>query len=199
MSIPFYERKGNIMLIAIVVLVAVFLVFVLYACYVGVVKARNQMDEALSGIDVQLKKRSDLIPNVLQIAQKFMTHEKEIFTEITELRTEVMKQPVGTVERFVAESKLQAAMKQFVVSVENYPQLKSDETMLKAMDTYKDVEDNIAASRRFYNTALRELKNKTQIFPGSLFAKCAGDISEYAYFQASDEDKNNINADDYLK
>ena len=187
------------MLIAIVVLVAVFLVFVLYACYVGVVKARNQMDEALSGIDVQLKKRSDLIPNVLQIAQKFMTHEKEIFTEITELRTEVMKQPVGTVERFVAESKLQAAMKQFVVSVENYPQLKSDETMLKAMDTYKDVEDNIAASRRFYNTALRELKNKTQIFPGSLFAKCAGDISEYAYFQASDEDKNNINADDYLK
>lgn len=186
------------MLVLLVVFIAI-LAFVLYGFYVGVIKARNQMDEALSGIDVQLKKRSDLIPNVLKIAQKFIKHEKEMFTEITKLRTEVMKQPVGTAKRFTAESKLQDAMKQLVVSVENYPQLKSDETMLKAMDTYKDVEDNIAASRRFYNTALRELKNKTQIFPGSLFAKYAGDISKYAYFQASENDKSNVNADDYLK
>lgn len=173
--------------------------FVFYGAYVGVIKARNQMDEALSGIDVQLKKRADLVPNVLKIAQKFMKHEKDMFTEITNLRTEVMKQPVGTAKRFAAESKLQDAMKQLVVSVENYPQLKSNDTMVKAMDTYSEVEENIAASRRFYNSALRELKNKTQIFPGNLFSDYAGDISGYVYFQASDSDKKPINADDYLK
>ena len=175
------------------------LAFILYGFYAGVIKARNQMDEALSGIDVQLKKRSDLIPNVLKIAQKFMKHEKDMFTEITKLRTEVMKRPVGTVKRFEAESKLQDMMKQLVVSVENYPQLKSNETMLKAMETYSDVEENVAASRRFYNTALRELKNRTQIFPGTLFAKYAGDISQYAYFQASEKEKAAVNVDDYLK
>lgn len=173
--------------------------FVLYSFYAGVIKARNQLDEALSGIDVQLKKRMDLIPNVLKIAQKFMKHEKEMFTEITKLRTEVAKQAVGTAKRFEAESKLQDVMRQLVVSVENYPQLKSDSTMVKAMDTYADVEENIAASRRFYNSALRELKNKIQIFPGSLFASYAGDISKYAYFQASDKEKKSIDVDDYLK
>ena len=180
-------------------IVLLFVIAVLYGYYVGVIKARNQLDEALSGIDVQLKKRTDLVPNVLKIAQKFMKHEKEIFTEITKLRTEVMKQPVGTAKRFVTESKLQDAMKQLVVAVENYPQLKSDATMVTAMETYSTVEENIAASRRFYNTALRELRNKTQIFPGSLFKSCAGDISDYSYFQASDEDKKPVNASDYLK
>ena len=186
------------MFIILAILMSLLVIFV-YASYAGVIKARNQMDEALSGIDVQLKKRADLIPNVLKIAKKFMNHEKDMFTEITKLRTEVMKQPVGSAKRFNAESKLQDAMKQLIVSVENYPQLKSDETMVKAMDTYSDVEENIAASRRFYNSALRDLKNRTQIFPGSLFAKYAGDISEYAYFKASEKDKKPVNVDDYLK
>lgn len=185
------------MLILLIIITA--LAFVLYGCYAGVIKARNQLDEALSGIDVQLRKRSDLIPNVLKIAQKFMKHEKDIFTEITKLRTEVSKQPIGTAKRFNAESKLHDAMKQLVISVENYPQLKSDVTMVKAMDTYTDVEENVAASRRFYNAALRELKNKTQIFPSNLFAKYAGDISKYDYFQTSDKEAQAIDADHYIK
>ncbi len=184
-----------IIYISLLILLSVYL----YSCYTGVIKARNQMDEALSGIDVQLKKRTDLIPNVLKIAQKFMQHEKEIFTKITKLRTETMNEAIGSVKRFTAEVKLQDAMKQLIVSVENYPQLKSDKTMAKAMDAYSETEENIAASRRFYNAALRDLKNKTQIFPGSLFAKCAGDISEYTYFKASDADKKTIDVDDYLK
>ena len=90
-------------------------------------------------------------------------------------------------------------MGQFSVSVENYPDLKSSTPMVEAMKTYQDVEENIAAARRFYNSALRELKNKTQIFPGSLFKAHAGDISTFAYFVASEEDKTPVNASDYLK
>lgn len=173
-------------------------VLILYFSYVGVIQAKNQLDEALSGIDVQLKMRCDLIPNLLKMAQKFMKHETETFTKITTLRTEVMKQPIGTAKRFAAESKLQDAIKPLLVSVENYPQLKSDTTMEKAMENFAQVEENIAASRRFYNTALRELKNKIQIFPSSLFAKYAGDISDYVYFKASKQDKKPIDVNDYL-
>ena len=181
------------------VLVIILLGLILYFVYAGVIKARNQLDEALSDIDVQLKKRADLIPNVLKIAKKFMDHEKEVFTKITQLRTKAMEYSVGTTQRFAAESKLQDAVKQLMVSVENYPQLKSDSSMVKAIEAYQDVEMNIAASRRFYNAALKELKNKVQIFPGSLFKGLAGDFEKYSFFQASEKDRENVNVDDYLK
>lgn len=186
------------MIILTLVIIAV-LSLILYLSYAGVIKARNQLDEALSGIDVQLKKRADLIPNVLKIAQKFMDHEEKIFTTITQLRTEVLKQAVGTAERFATEAELQNAVKQLIVSAENYPQLKSDATMVKAIESYQDVESNIAASRRFYNAALKELKNKVQIFPGSIFKAYAGDVNKFSYFQATAAEKKNVNVDDYLK
>ena len=182
-------------LFALIIVLSVFL----YSSYVGVIKSRNQLDEALSGIDVQFKKRYELLPNILTIAQKFMTHEKAIFEEITKLRTAVLSQNVGTKERFELEEQLHQKMGQFSVSVENYPDLKSSTPMVEAMKTYQDVEENIAAARRFYNSALRELKNKTQIFPGSLFKAHAGDISNFAYFMSSEKDKKSINASDYLK
>ena len=182
-------------LFTLIIVLSVFL----YSSYMGVIKSRNQLDEALSGIDVQFKKRYELLPNILTIAQKFMTHEKAILEEITKLRTAVLSQNVGTKERFELEEQLHQKMGQFSVSVENYPDLKSSTPMVEAMKTYQDVEENIAAARRFYNSALRELKNKTQIFPGSLFKAHAGDVSAFAYFVASDEDKTPVKASDYLK
>ncbi len=185
-----------------VVFILVFIVFLsvfLYISYVRVIKARNQLDEALSGIDVQFKRRYELLPNVLTIAQKFMMHEKEIFEEITKLRTATVSQNVGTKERFELEEELHEKMSHFSVFVENYPDLKTSTAMLEAMKSYQDVEDNIAAARRFYNAALRELKNRTQIFPGSLFKASAGDISNFSYFIASKEDKQSVKASDYLK
>ena len=175
------------------------IILILYVCYVRVIKAKNQLDEALSSIDTQLKLRSDSVPNILKIAQRFMKHEKELFTEITKLRSAATRQPVGTSKRFEAESKLQDVMKQFFVSVENYPQLKSDAPFTKAIESYTEIEENIAASRRFYNAALRELKDRTMIFPSSLFAGFAGDLSEYDYFKATAKEKKAINVDDYLK
>ncbi len=172
---------------------------ILYFTYAGVIRARNTLDEALSGIDVQLKQRADLIPEILTLAQKFMKHEKEIFTEITKLRTEAMKAPVGTAKRFELEGKLQHQMRQLSITMENYPDVKSGTPIEEAMSTYRDVEGNIAAARRFYNAALKDLKNKIQIFPGSLFASYAGDISELTYFQATEEDKKKVQVSDYLK
>ena len=86
-----------------------------------------------------------------------------------------------------------------MVAVENYPQLKSDEVMVEAMKTYQDIEENIAAARRFYNTALRKLHDVVMIFPGSLFASFAGDYEKLAYFEADESHKKSIKASDYLK
>ncbi len=182
----------------IIVLLLILCAF-LYYFYAKVIKARNMLNEALSGIDVQLEKRYEVIPNILTIAKKFMTHEKEIFSEITKLRTEAMNAPSGSAEKFNADNALQDKLKAFQISVENYPELKSDTTMLQAMKAYQEMEENIAAARRFYNTALRRLHDAVMIFPGSLFRGYAGDISKFAYFETEDSHKKSIKASDYFK
>lgn len=177
-------------------------VLVSYLWYAAIIKRRNQMEEALSGIDVQLKKRADLIPNILKIAKKFMEHEKELLTRITELREKVgtlsgKTDAASMTERFSAENELGKAMSGLMVQVENYPDLKSQETMVNAQHAYADVEENIAAARRFYNAAVRSLRNSIQIFPGTIFAGMLG-IEAMPFLQFDEADKKPVNADDYL-
>lgn len=171
---------------------------ILYFSYTKVIQNKNMMLEALSGIDVQLKKRYDLIPNILTIAKRFMEHETELFDKITALRTNAMKSKVGSKEKFQAEASLETELRALMVNVENYPTLKSDATMVQAMTTYNEVEEHIAASRRFYNSALTQLRNSVQIFPGTLFAHLAGDISSYSYFETDKQSREKIDASKYL-
>ena len=170
----------------------------LYSVYAGVIRNKNSVREALSGIDVQLKKRHDLVPNILTIAKKFMEHENEIFTKVTELRTQAMNAPSGSKAKFAAEGMLDNLMSQLLVSVENYPQLKSDATMVQAMQTYNEVEEHISAARRLYNSALTQLRNSVMIFPGSLFAGLAAEEMGYSYFEATEADRAAVNAASYL-
>lgn len=170
----------------------------LYSLYASIISSKNAVFEALSGIDVQLKKRHDLIPNVLTIAKKFMEHEKELFGKITELRTAAMEAKKGSKEKFEAEAKLDAQLASLMVNVENYPELKSDSTMMHAMQTYNEVEENISAARRFYNSSLTQLKNKVEIFPGCLFSSCAGEALTYSYFKTDEASKASVSAASYL-
>ena len=156
---------------------ALILVFWLYSTYVNVVKTKNKVDEAMASIDVQLKKRYDLMPNVLFLANKFMEHERSLIEDITKLRTSAIQLASGVQniqDKINLDNEIQKKMKELFVSVENYPQLKSDNTMVQAMKTYADVEEHIAAARRFYNAAVRDLKNVVQIWPSSTFAASMG-------------------------
>ncbi len=150
-----------------------------YGWYATIISRRNTALEALSGIDVQLKKRSDLIPNIVTIAQKFMDHERGLFHEITELRTKATASydrtaPDAVKEHLDVADQLAGRMRQLMIAVENYPTLKSDATMLQAQQTYNEVELQIAAARRFYNSAVNSLNTSVQIFPGNLLADTAG-------------------------
>ena len=176
---------------------------VTYLWYVSLIKKRNSAREALSGIDVQLTKRASLVPNILKIAQKFMEHEKALLTDITALRAKVTKaysatNPQDVQQHLQAAAELDTKMAQLMVNVENYPELKSDHTMLEAMQTYNEVEAHISAARRFYNSSVSELNTAVEIFPGSIIASVAG-VKVMPFFEAKESDRAAIDAGDFLQ
>ena len=173
---------------------------ILYSAYVSVIKRKNKVKEAYSSINVQLKKRYDLIPNILTVAGKFMEHERGLMEDLTKLRTKVLSVPNNyeNIERKLdLDNQIKNKMQQLLVSVENYPQLKSDATMLTAMQTYNEVEEHIAAARRFFNSAVNDLNNAVEIFPSSLFAQKLG-ISTQEFFNVDEAETKNINASEFF-
>jgi LemA protein len=162
---------------------------VLYLWYASIVTRRNRVSEALAGIDVQLTQRHDLIPNVLAIAKRFMEHERGLLAEITALRAKASQSlgerdfaKVG--DKFAAEERLGADLARLFAVAESYPALKSDAPMIEAQRSYLEVETNIAAARRFYNSAVGDLRNATQIFPGPVLAALAGASTPPPFFEA---------------
>jgi LemA protein len=188
----------------IILAIAVILAIVVYAWYMALIKRRNRALEALSSIDVQLRKRHDLLPNILEIASRFMQHERELLDRITQLRADAMKgykatDPAEVKEHLAAAEALQGSMMRLFAVAENYPDLKSQETMVTAQATYTEVEGHIAASRRFYNAAVTQLNNSVQIFPGSMIAGMAG-VAEMPFFEETDAAvKAPVDASAYLK
>ena len=190
-------------LVSLIVLVLVVLaIIVAYSFYVSLIKKKNKAKEAFSSIDVQLKKRYDLIPNVLFIANKFMQHERGLLEEITKLRAQAAKLPAdlnNAEQKLKLDNIISGKMGQLLVSVENYPQLKSDQTMIMAMQTYNEQEEHIAAARRFYNSAVLELNNAVEIFPGSVIAGMLA-IKQLPFFEVENEqERKAINAADDMK
>ena len=174
-----------------------------YLTYAKLIRMRNDVKEALSGIDVQFQKRADLIPNMMKMAAKFMEHERGLLTEIVELRNEVIKDynknSSSTVKDHIdLENKLKSRMDAFKINVENYPDLKSDQTMINAMNSLEEVEANISAARRFYNAAVNDLNNMVEIFPSSFIASLIK-VEGMPFFEAEEAAKKAVNADDYFK
>ena len=173
----------------------------LYFLYAGVIMKKNKVKEASAGIDVQLKKRYDLIPNLLNMAAKFMAHESKLMEEITKLRTAAMANSFkdNPQEKIKNEKLLESELKEFNLSVENYPDLKSNQTMMTAMQSMNEVEEHIAAARRFYNAAVNDLTNACEIFPSSLIASMLGIRADMPYFEAEEAAKAPVNSGDYFK
>lgn len=183
-----------------IVLVVAILVF-LYIWYGKIITRKNKVLEALSDIDVQLKKRCDLIPNILRLTDKFKNHETTLFQRVTALRTQAMTatpQKIGD-QRIATENKLGDAMKQYFAVMENYPELKSNQNFLQAQATYDEVETHIAAARRFYNSALATFKNSIQIFPGNILIKLISMPTFPDFYVADPIDKETINVDEFIK
>jgi LemA protein len=149
-----------------------------YVWYAVIVARRNKVLEALSSVDVHLNQRHDLVPNIVKLAARFMEHERGLIEEVTRLRRLVdspLARAPGEVEaRFALEGELAQRVGQLLVTMEAYPELKSDTTVLEAQRTWTEVEAQITAARRFYNAAVNQLNTAIQIFPGNFIAGLAG-------------------------
>lgn len=188
--------SNNWFIFLVILVLAVF-----YSWYVSIITKRNAMQEAFSGIDVQLKKRTDLIPNILAIANKFMQHEKSLLEEITQLRTQVLsaaKRTENSESRFKLEGQLEQSLSGLMIAVENYPDLKSDQNMLEAQRAYADVEEHISAARRSFNSANRILRNSIQVFPGNIIAGMIN-VSAMPFFEITESARQPIDAASLLK
>jgi LemA protein len=174
-----------------------------YIWYAMIVTRRNRVSEALAGVDVQLQQRHDLIPNVLAIARRFMEHERTLLEEITELRNKANAQAgsrdfADAEQRFATEKRLEAEMGRFFALAENYPQLQSQGPMMQAQRAYTEIEANLSAARRFYNSAVGELRNIVEIFPGNLFKGAAGVAVLPPFFETAETSRAPIDASRHL-
>lgn len=161
-----------------------------YVWYASLITRRNEVREAMGSVDVQLRQRFDLLPNVVALAQKFMTHEKALLGELTALRTQVQApytkdDPVAAGAHLEASRKLEAGMARLFAVAENYPELRSAETITAAQHAFEEVEGNIAAARRFYNSAVTRLNNAVEIFPGSVIARLAN-VQPFPFYEVED-------------
>jgi lemA-like protein len=158
-----------IIALIVVGVVLVLAIGFIVATYNGLVTLRNRVEEAWSDITVQLKRRTDLIPNLVNSVKGYATHEKEVFEKVTEARSAIMDAK-GVKDTAEAENMLEGALKSLFAVAEAYPDLKANQNFMQLQQELVDTEDKIQASRRFYNGGVRDLNTKIQTFPANIVA-----------------------------
>lgn len=172
--------------IGVVVLAGIYFL----ALYNGLVSLKTRIGEAWSQIDVQLKRRADLIPNLVETVKGYAKHEKSVFSEVTKARSEVMSAK-SLPKMAQASDMLTAALGRLIAVAENYPQLKANENFVQLQKELSDTEDKVAYSRQYYNTIVNEYNIKIRTFPNTLFNEMLGFL-EKEFFAASEEERKAI-------
>jgi LemA protein len=158
------------MIIVLFFLAIIFLlVLMVVSLYNRLVRLRNNREQAFADVDVQLKQRHDLIPQLVDSVKGYMGHERGVLTDITEARSNAMKATTIN-EKIAAENKLTTALEGLKVSVEAYPDLKASQNFMELQNEIADIENKLAAARRFFNSATKELNVATELFPSNLIA-----------------------------
>lgn len=171
---------GLWIVLGIIAVVGIFL----WVTYNGLVTLKIRVDEAWSDITVQLKRRLDLIPNLINSVKGYAAHESGVFQAVTEARANALNAQ-GVKETAEAENMFEGALKSLFAVAEAYPDLKANENFLQLQQELVDTEDKIQASRRFYNGGVRDLNTKIQIFPNNLFAGMLG-FTQREFFEVED-------------
>ena len=176
-------------LIIVVAVIAIVGVYIL-AVYNGLITTRNRVKESWSGIDVQLKRRTDLIPNLIETVKGYAKHEKSVFENVTKARSALLGAKSAK-DAAQADNILTGALKSLFAVAENYPDLRASENFKSLQEELSDTETKIAASRQFYNSNVLDFNTKIQVFPNSIIANLFRfEASEF--FEAGEEDKKTV-------
>jgi LemA protein len=187
------------MVVVLIVIVAIVVVAVLYyiAKRNSIIASRNRVDESWSGIDVQLKRRHDLVPNLVETVKGYAEHESQVFEKVTAARSDAMSaQSVGDTAK--AEEKLTGALTELRAVAENYPNLRATENFQQLSRNLSQLEDEIQASRRIYNSNVQSYNTMIQQFPGSIIAGQGG-FTAREYFEIEDASQREPVAVDFGK
>jgi LemA protein len=170
--------------VLVTVIAIVILVFIII--YNSLIQKKNAIDNAYFSMDVMLRKRYDLIPQLVETVKGYMTHEKEVLIQLTELRRKVLVENLNTNDKVALDNKINATLQNVFASFENYPQLKASENFLQLQGAINETEEQLAASRRFYNAAVNDYHNGIEMFPSSFVASWMG-LKSKTYFSIADE------------
>jgi len=172
----------------------VFIVFViiLILMYNSLVAKKNQVDNIFASVDTQLKKRYDLIPNLVAAVVKYMEHEKSLLQEVTKLRSEANKPHISEKEKINLDAKITKALGSIMIAVENYPDLKANENVMHLQRSLSEVEEQIAAARRAYNQAVTDYNNALEMIPTNFMANAMGYLPK-DLFEISQNERKNVN------
>ena len=187
-------------------LLSVAIIFLLLACiifllgvriYNGLIYLKNQVSKSFSSVDVLLKKRWDLIPNLVAVVKSHMQFEQQTLAEITRLRSQVMSGGISDDQSLTLENQISRTMGNIVALIENYPELKSDRHVTQLLESLNETEEQISAARRFYNAAVTEYNNALEMFPSNLVANYLR-YQQQELFVTPAEERKNVNVGELL-
>jgi len=181
-------------ILTIVLIVSAVLAIIVIGMYNSLIRLKNRVDEAWSDIDVQLKRRYDLIPNLLETVKGYASHEKETLEKVTRARNEAMAAQNGGDAKAQAEAEnvLSGTLKSIFALSENYPDLKANTNFLELQRELSDTENKIQASRRFYNGNVRDFNTKLEIFPTNIIGNMLGFKSRLFFEIADEKERENV-------
>ncbi|WP_340153295.1 LemA family protein [uncultured Marivirga sp.] len=179
-------------------IVAGVLLLIIILMYNSLVNKKNQVENSFSTIDAMLKKRYDLIPNLVNTVKAFMKHEKDLLSEITELRTKAVSGNLSDSEKIDVENRISGKMGGIMVAVENYPDLKSNSNFLQLQGAWTESEEQISAARRAYNSSVTDYNNAVQMIPTNILASMMN-YKKKDWFEIPDNERKNISAKDLFK
>jgi len=175
------------------IVIVTILLLIIIGLYNSLVRRKNDVENAFASVDVMLKKRYDLIPNLVETVKSYMKHEKSLLNELTSLRTKAITGKISDDERVALENKITKGISGVMVAVENYPDLKASQNFLQLQAAWNEAEEQISAARRSFNAAVTSFNNKVETFPSSIMAGIMG-YKRRTLFEIPDTERQNINA-----
>ena len=182
-----------VIILVVVIVLVVIVGFMFVGMYNGLVRGRNRVKEAYAGIDVQLKRRASLVPNLVETVKGYAAHERGTFDEVTQARSR-LQQAATPGDAAQANNMLTQALGRLFAVAENYPQLQAAQNFRDLQSELSDIEEKIAFARQFYNTNVLDFNNKIQTIPTSIIAGMFGFTPEQ-FFQAEDEAREDVHVD----
>ena len=175
-----------------------FILVVVVIMFNMLIVKKNQVNNIFATVDVLLKKRYDLIPNLVSTVKGYATHEASVFKEIAELRAKAVSGQVSDDEKVELSGKVSGALKSIFAVAENYPELKASENFIQLQRTLNELEEQISAARRAFNASVNDYNNSVQMFPTNILASIMG-FQIRTYFSAGEEDRANVNTGELFR